>query len=107
MSTSVLPPLAARQQVEARIQDLVDAVEAHPKMQPPNRHPTLHHVWDFAMRSKYILSELDNIEGGFAVEHPEQIKDYNEGKFSFSFPCTTQCKICMKNEQWLKLKRDM
>ncbi|KAK3301616.1 uncharacterized protein B0T15DRAFT_317537 [Chaetomium strumarium] len=44
----------------------------------PDRHPTLHHIWDFAMRSKYILSELDNIEGGFAVEHPEQIKDYDK-----------------------------
>ncbi|KAK4124005.1 hypothetical protein N657DRAFT_645620, partial [Parathielavia appendiculata] len=72
-TSSVLPPLTARQAVSTKLTALTDAIAAHPQMQPPNRHPTLFHIWDFAMRTNYILSELDNIEAGRAVQHPEQI----------------------------------
>lgn len=33
---------------------------------------------DFANRTRYILSELDNVEAGRPVEHPEQIPDYRK-----------------------------
>lgn len=35
-------------------------------------------VRDFANRTRYILSELDNVEAGRPVEHPEQIPDYRK-----------------------------
>ncbi|KAK4106921.1 hypothetical protein N658DRAFT_491542 [Parathielavia hyrcaniae] len=65
-TTSVLPPLAARQVVAAKL----TALTAHPQMQPRRRHRTLFHILDFAMRTDYVLSELDNIEAGPPLQHP-------------------------------------
>lgn len=70
-----LPPLPQREELTAHLAALVDAIVAEPKMQPPNRHPTLYHLWDFTMRAKYILSELDNVAEGKAVQYPGQIPD--------------------------------
>lgn len=46
---------------------------------------------DFANRTRYILSELDNVEAGRPVAHPEQIPDYRKpsregGEFYSSCP---------------------
>lgn len=68
------PPL--RQTLSTRLKALADAITAHPQMQPPHRHPTLYHTWDFAMRTHYILSELDNILAGRPIQHPAQVPDY-------------------------------
>jgi hypothetical protein len=58
----------------------VQAVLAHPKMQDSeNRDRSLVHVWDFVMRTRYILSELDNIAAGRPIQHPDQIAEYREG----------------------------
>jgi hypothetical protein len=85
-TASVLPPLSHRQDIDARLNELVNALRAHPQMQPPNPHPTLYHIWDFVMRTKYILSELDNIEAGRPVQYPAQIAGYKkpdvEGKYN-------------------------
>ncbi|KXX79824.1 hypothetical protein MMYC01_203302 [Madurella mycetomatis] len=75
---SVLPDPAVREATTARLAEFVDAVLAHPQMQPPNRNPTLYHVWDFAMRTKYIVSELENVEAGRPVQYPEQLPDYKK-----------------------------
>ncbi|KAM7199061.1 hypothetical protein V8F20_005879 [Naviculisporaceae sp. PSN 640] len=75
-STSVLPSPEIRAGINTAIENFIQAVLAHPEMQQPGRHPTLWHVWDFTMRTKYILSELDNIEAGRAVQYPQQIPDY-------------------------------
>ncbi|KAK4043283.1 hypothetical protein C8A01DRAFT_13181 [Parachaetomium inaequale] len=74
---AALPPLQARDQIRARLTSLTDAIAAHPGMRPPTRHPTLYHIWDFAMRTNYILSELDNMAAGRALQYPEQIPDYS------------------------------
>ncbi|KAK3692138.1 hypothetical protein B0T22DRAFT_531682 [Podospora appendiculata] len=75
-SSNVLPSPAIRAQIDARLVALVEAMLAHPQMKAPNRHPTPYHLWDFAMRTEYTLSELDNIEAGRAVRHPGQIHGY-------------------------------
>jgi hypothetical protein len=74
-TSSVLPPLAAREQVSAKLTALTEAIARHPQMQRADKHPTLYHIWDFAMRTNYILSELDNIEAGRPLRYPEQIPD--------------------------------
>ncbi|KAK0711541.1 hypothetical protein B0H67DRAFT_555504 [Lasiosphaeris hirsuta] len=75
-SASVLPDISIRKEIEARLEDLAGAITSHPKMQAPNRHPTMFHMWDFVMRTKYIVSELDNVEAGRPIRFPEQIVDY-------------------------------
>lgn len=76
LPNSVLPPKAARDRVGTCLAELVDAIQAHPQFQPPAPHSTLFHTWDFAMRTSYILSELDNVEAGRQVAKPDQIPDY-------------------------------
>jgi hypothetical protein len=44
------------------------------------RHPALYHVWDFACRTRYVLSELDAVAAGTAVRYPEQIAGYDKGR---------------------------
>jgi hypothetical protein len=57
---------------------------AHPQWRdPPNQNPTLYHVWDFVMRSLYMLSEYDNIKAGRPLEHPEQFQG-GAGKYSLT-----------------------
>ncbi|KAH6890529.1 hypothetical protein B0T10DRAFT_322182 [Thelonectria olida] len=71
---ATIPPLDVRDEITARLQDLVEALEAHPSWStspPPPRN--LFHVWDFVKRSHYIMTELDNIEQGRPTRHPEQI----------------------------------
>lgn len=85
-STNSLPSPALRDTVSAKLDELVEAVVAHPRMRTASsRHPTFYHVWDFAMRTRYIVSELDNVAAGRPVQHPEQLPGYRkpavEGKF--------------------------
>jgi hypothetical protein len=75
---SVLPSPAIREEIGSRLADFIAAIILHPKFQMPFRHPTLVQIWDFAMRTKYILSELDNVEAGLPVQFPDQIPDYDE-----------------------------
>lgn len=52
------------------------AVMSHPQWKPPpTPNPTLWHVWDFAMRSLYMLNEYDNIKAGRPVQHPNQFQE--------------------------------
>ncbi|KAK1832357.1 hypothetical protein QBC39DRAFT_381700 [Podospora conica] len=74
--TSVLPPLAVRNEIGAKLEDLIAALAAHPLMQRREKHKTVLHTWDFTNRTRYILSELDNIEAGRPVQYPAQIPDY-------------------------------
>ncbi|KFY17697.1 hypothetical protein V491_04951 [Pseudogymnoascus sp. VKM F-3775] len=50
------------------------AIENHELWVPPTPNQTLYHVWDFLNRSKYMLSEFDNIEAGRALTHPNQFR---------------------------------
>jgi hypothetical protein len=79
---AAIPPLDVRDEITARLQDLVEALEAHPSWStspPPPRN--LFHVWDFVKRSHYIMTELDNIEQGRPTRHPEQIPRNAGGKY--------------------------
>jgi len=68
-----LPIDQERHDVDVRLEDLLDAITQHPQWKnPPNQHPTLYHVWDFVMRSKYMLSEYENIKAGRPIQHPNQ-----------------------------------
>ncbi|AEO69580.1 2f8e56ec-aae2-453b-bf8e-d34814733133 [Thermothielavioides terrestris] len=71
--SSNLPPAETRQRLEERLTDLIDALAADARMQASPRHPTLHHVWDFAQRTRYMLSEVDNVAAGRALRFPEQM----------------------------------
>ncbi|KAK1769820.1 hypothetical protein QBC33DRAFT_529226 [Phialemonium atrogriseum] len=78
-STGSLPSPADRDRIAKCLAELVQAIQAHPQMQPPNPHRTLFHLWDFVQRTRYIVSELDNIEAGRPLRHPEQIPEYRNG----------------------------
>ncbi|CZR68686.1 uncharacterized protein PAC_18585 [Phialocephala subalpina] len=70
------PTTQQREAVALRLEDLIDAITEHPQWRPqPNPNPTLYHVWDFVMRSKYMLSEYDNIKAGRPIQRPEQFRD--------------------------------
>ncbi|KIN03834.1 hypothetical protein OIDMADRAFT_158705 [Oidiodendron maius Zn] len=69
------PTQEQRSEVESRLKDTVESLLAHPQWKdPPNQNPTLYHVWDFVMRSLYMLSEYDNIKLGRRLQHPEQFQ---------------------------------
>jgi hypothetical protein len=65
------------------------AIVEHPLFKPPPfQHPTLYFTWDFVMRSKYMLSEYDNIRAGRPLQHPQQFQGgagENSSSFKFSF----------------------
>lgn len=74
---AALPPATIRAQIQAATESLVDAITSDSRFKgssPP--HPTLYQMWDFAMRTTYVLSELDNISEGRPVKFPEQVPDY-------------------------------
>ncbi|KAG5752010.1 hypothetical protein H9Q69_002315 [Fusarium xylarioides] len=75
---SQLPTAEQRENITARLADLITAIESHSQWTPPNVDRGLFHVWDFVKRSHYIMTELDNIAAGRQVQHPEQIPK-NEG----------------------------
>ncbi|KAF5631021.1 hypothetical protein F25303_9788 [Fusarium sp. NRRL 25303] len=75
---SQLPTVEQRQDITARLADLISAIESHAQWTPPNVDRGLFHVWDFVKRSHYVMTELDNIAAGRKVQHPEQIPK-NEG----------------------------
>ena len=79
-SPKSLPSPETRQDIINKLTELITALEAHPAWTPPNPHPGLFHVWDFVNRSKYIMTELDNIEAGRPVQHPEQIPPNKKGE---------------------------
>ncbi|KAI9818209.1 MAG: hypothetical protein M1827_000834 [Pycnora praestabilis] len=54
--------LSASQVISAmnrKLTDLIDALEAHPEMQPPHAHKTIYYIWDFVQRSRHMLNQLD------------------------------------------------
>ncbi|KAM3069186.1 hypothetical protein ACMFMG_010706 [Clarireedia jacksonii] len=64
-----------REEVTARFDQLIEALETHPQWRgPPNPNPSLYFVWDFANRSKYMISEYDNIASGRPVQYPNQFR---------------------------------
>ena len=77
MSSSPIPSPAARDSIIESLDGLIQALQAHPawppagSTTPPN--PSLFHIWDFVNRSRYIVSELENIQAGRPLRHPEQI----------------------------------
>ncbi|KAK3944230.1 hypothetical protein QBC46DRAFT_252280 [Diplogelasinospora grovesii] len=77
VQTSVLPAAEIRNNIAAKQGELVIAILSHSLMRNgANMNPTLHHLWDFVMRTSYILSELENIEAGRPVQYPNQIPGY-------------------------------
>ncbi|KAI9167504.1 hypothetical protein HJFPF1_03632 [Paramyrothecium foliicola] len=72
-----LPPTAVRETILSDFDSLIRALESHPSWPasgstaPP--HPSLYHVWDFVNRSRYIMTEIDNIRDGKPLRHPEQV----------------------------------
>jgi hypothetical protein len=74
---STIPSAAARESITASLDALVSAIKAHPEWPAPGSsappHPSLFHIWDFVNRSRYILSELGNIQAGLPLRHPDQI----------------------------------
>lgn len=50
------------------------AIEAHELWTPPKPSPTLYWVWDFVKRSKYMLSEFENIQHGRPLQYPDQFR---------------------------------
>ncbi|KAI8660488.1 hypothetical protein NCS57_01026200 [Fusarium keratoplasticum] len=76
-SASGLPAPEVREEITARLGDLVSALEAHPSWTPPSPPRGLFHVWDFVCRSRYIMTELDNIYAGRPTKHPEQIPKHD------------------------------
>lgn len=90
MPGQTLPSPTVRDDITAKLGDLIQAIEAHPSWTPPSPPKGLYHVWDFVNRSRYIMTELDNIREGKPVQHPEQIPKNGAGEDSFSpflFPC--------------------
>ncbi|KFY58281.1 hypothetical protein V496_06188 [Pseudogymnoascus sp. VKM F-4515 (FW-2607)] len=63
-----------RATIERKLGELIQAIENHELWVPPSPNQTLYHVWDFLKRSKYMLSEFDNIEAGRALTHPNQFR---------------------------------
>ncbi|EEU43209.1 uncharacterized protein NECHADRAFT_102771 [Fusarium vanettenii 77-13-4] len=76
-SDSGLPAPEVREEITACLSDLVSALEAHPSWTPPSPPRGLFHVWDFVCRSRYIMTELDNIYAGRPTKHPEQIPKHD------------------------------
>ncbi|RFU24147.1 hypothetical protein B7463_g12189, partial [Scytalidium lignicola] len=74
MPRTPVPTDKQRADVEAAFQAVIDAIEEHEAWTPPNPHKTLFYVWDFANRSKYMISEYENIKDGKPLQHPEQFR---------------------------------
>ncbi len=67
-----LPTAEVRTEIIDKLSMFISAIETHPEWKPtPN--PSLHHVWDFVQRTRYMMTELDNIEAGRPLQHPEQL----------------------------------
>ncbi|CAM1503006.1 Fc.00g077820.m01.CDS01 [Cosmosporella sp. VM-42] len=77
-SPADLPSPEVREDITTKLTALIQALESHPAWVPPMPHKGLYHVWDFVNRSKYIMTELDNIQEGRPMKHPEQIPPNNE-----------------------------
>lgn len=91
-STTSLPSPEIRQEIFDRLNDLVTALESHPQWTPPSPPQGLYHVWDFVCRSRYIISELDNITAGRPTQHPEQIPKNPQGESQRSLaPRSSTC----------------
>ncbi|KAK5653134.1 hypothetical protein OQA88_9233 [Cercophora sp. LCS_1] len=74
--SSVLPPSEVRNRIHAQYETVITTITSH-SLFP---HPTLYQMWDFAKRTQYILSELDNIEAGRPVAMAAQIPDYRNNE---------------------------
>lgn len=90
----VLPTAAERSKLDEALGDLIGylssssrvvrcilkpdnwgrAIEAHELWNPLTPAPTLYWVWDFVKRSKYMLSEFENIQHGRPLQHPDQFR---------------------------------
>lgn len=73
-STASLPRAEVRDLVTQRLSDLVSAIEAHPQFRQAQPHKSLYYIWDFVQRTRYAMTELDNIAAGRPPQHPEQLK---------------------------------
>ncbi|KAK5988987.1 hypothetical protein PT974_10485 [Cladobotryum mycophilum] len=75
---SSIPSTEARATLSAKMDDFLQSIQAIPEFNtnPAQSDKGLFYIWDFVMRTKYILSELDNIVEGKPVQHPEQIPSY-------------------------------
>ena len=73
-TTTSLPSAEAQKRITDRLSDLVSAIEAHPQFKTPQPHRSLYYIWDFVQRSRYVMTELDNIAAGRPLQYPEQLK---------------------------------
>ncbi|RDW64778.1 hypothetical protein BP6252_10429 [Coleophoma cylindrospora] len=61
--------------INTALDGLVDALEQHEQWSSDSKPPPgLFFVHDFATRSKYMLSEYENIKEGKALQHPDQFR---------------------------------
>ncbi|KAF4990671.1 hypothetical protein FGRMN_8343 [Fusarium graminum] len=96
-SDSEVPNSARREEITGRLADLVSAIESHPQWTPPNVDRGLFHVWDFVKRSHYIMTELDNIEAGRPVQHPDQIPKNNGVKSGPEAAAASFMDVCTRS----------
>ncbi|PSS22787.1 hypothetical protein M430DRAFT_33522 [Amorphotheca resinae ATCC 22711] len=70
-----LPSDQQRAAVEGALDEIINAIMAHPLWkEPPNQNPMLVEVWDFVMRSRYMLSEYENVKAGRPLRFPDQFQ---------------------------------
>jgi hypothetical protein len=69
------PDRPAAEEKEQELNPRNRALLAHPEWKnPPNHNLMLYYIWDFVMRSKYMLSEYDNVKAGRPVQHANQFQ---------------------------------
>ncbi|KAL6871910.1 hypothetical protein J3F83DRAFT_713790 [Trichoderma novae-zelandiae] len=74
---AAIPPPETRASIASKLATLIQTIEADPAFDrtSPSASGGLFHVWDFAKRTDYMLSEVDNIrQPGYEFRFPGQIK---------------------------------
>ncbi|KAL6694657.1 hypothetical protein J3F84DRAFT_377544 [Trichoderma pleuroticola] len=75
-----VPSSEVRANIAAKIDALIMAVERNPHFRTSSSGG-LHHVWDFAHRTQYMLFEIDGIRReGYEFRHAGQIKITKRGE---------------------------
>ncbi|EHK17077.1 uncharacterized protein TRIVIDRAFT_216900 [Trichoderma virens Gv29-8] len=76
-----VPSPEVRAAIAAKLDALIQAVETNPHFSRSSSSGGLYHVWDFAQRTKYMLSEIDGIrQEGYQFKHAGQIKITKRGE---------------------------
>ncbi|KAH0495747.1 hypothetical protein TgHK011_009278 [Trichoderma gracile] len=74
---SSIPSPETRTAISSKLTSLIQTIESDPSFDrsSPSSSAGLFHMWDFAKRTEYMLSEVDNIrQPGYEFRLPGQIK---------------------------------